>query len=160
MPGRLEPIDEGQDFRVLVDYAHTPAGLETVLKTAREFTERRLICLFGCGGDRDVGKRPLMGKVASEQADLVVVTSDNPRTEPPERIIADISAAVSPAVSAMVYPDRREAIFRAVDLARAGDTVVIAGKGDEGQQVFADGAVEFDDRVVAREALQQLGRRD
>ena len=154
VPGRLEAIDEGQEFHVLIDYAHTPAGLETVLRTAREVTRERLICLFGCGGDRDAGKRPLMGQVASHLADVVILTSDNPRRESPEHIISEISAGLRCGREAMTYVDRQEAIFLAVELARAGDTVVIAGKGDESHQVFADRIVKFDDREVARRALR------
>jgi UDP-N-acetylmuramyl-tripeptide synthetase len=152
VPGRLEAVDEGQGFHVLVDYAHTPAGLETVLLAARKVTRERLICLFGCGGDRDVGKRPLMGRIASKLADVVMLTSDNPRSESPKNIIADITAGMK-CRDALSHVDRREAIFRVIELARAGDTVVIAGKGDESHQVFADRAVRFDDREVAREAL-------
>ena len=153
VPGRFEPVDEGQPFAVLVDYAHTPDSLENVLRAARPLTEERLICVFGCGGDRDRGKRPLMGAIAKELADVVIVTSDNPRSEDPEAIIAEILEGAGQDVEH--YVDRREAIERAVDVARAGDVLVIAGKGHEQGQEFAEGRkVPFDDVTVAREALR------
>ena len=152
VPGRFEPVDAGQPFTVLVDYAHTPDGLENVLHSAREITAGRLICVFGCGGDRDRGKRPQMGRVARRLADVAIVTSDNPRSEDPEAIIAEIMDGVPMDAE----PDRRAAIERAVALARAGDVVVIAGKGHEQGQQFADRTLPFDDRTVAREALAGL----
>ncbi len=155
VPGRFEAVDEGQPFAVLVDYAHTPDSLENVLRTARDLAQNRLICVFGCGGDRDRGKRPLMGRIASELADLAIVTSDNPRSEEPEAIIAEIVAGAGENVE--VEPDRREAIARVIDAAQEGDVVVIAGKGHEQGQQFADRTVPFDDRDVAREALRRLG---
>jgi UDP-N-acetylmuramoyl-L-alanyl-D-glutamate--2,6-diaminopimelate ligase len=154
VPGRFEAVDEGQPFAVIVDYAHKPAALEAVLRTARGLTAGRLICVFGAGGDRDRGKRPLMGQVASELADLVIVTSDNPRSEDPAAIIAEIVAGV--AGSAEVEPDRRAAIATAIGEAREGDVVVIAGKGAEQGQEFADRKIPFDDREVAREELRRL----
>ena len=157
VPGRFERIDEGQPFELIVDYAHTPAGLKTVLDTARELTDRKLICLFGCGGDRDRGKRPHMGRIAGELADEVFLTSDNPRSEPPERIIEDIAAGMSARVKAHLFPDRREAIGRALQTAGDGDVVVLAGKGNETRQEFSDHAIEFDDRHVAREWLRGRG---
>ena len=155
VPGRFEAVDEGQPFTVLVDYAHTPDSLENVLRTARDLAHNRLICVFGCGGDRDRGKRPLMGRIASELADLAIVTSDNPRSEEPEAIIGEIVAGAEADVD--VEPDRRDAIARAIEIAREGDVVVIAGKGHEQGQQFADATVPFDDRDVAREALRRLG---
>ena len=152
VPGRFEAVEAGQGFTVLVDYAHTPDGLENVLRSAREIASGRLICVFGCGGDRDRGKRPLMGRVARRLADVALVTSDNPRSEDPEAIIAEIMDGI-PMES---EPDRRAAIERAVGLARAGDVVVIAGKGHEQGQQFADRTLPFDDRTVAREALAGL----
>jgi UDP-N-acetylmuramoyl-L-alanyl-D-glutamate--2,6-diaminopimelate ligase len=152
VPGRFEAVEAGQPFTVLVDYAHTPDGLENVLRSAREITAGRLICVFGCGGDRDRGKRPLMGRVARRLADVALVTSDNPRSEDPEAIIAEIMDGI-PMES---EPDRRAAIERAVGLARPGDVVVIAGKGHEQGQQFADRTLPFDDRTVAREALAGL----
>jgi UDP-N-acetylmuramoyl-L-alanyl-D-glutamate--2,6-diaminopimelate ligase len=154
VPGRFEAVDEGQPFAVLVDYAHTPDSLENVLRTARDLAQNRVICVFGCGGDRDRGKRPLMGRIASELADVAIVTSDNPRSEEPEAIIAEILAGAG---DAEVEPDRREAIARAVGEAADGDVVVIAGKGHEQGQQFADRTIPFDDREVAREALRRLG---
>jgi UDP-N-acetylmuramoyl-L-alanyl-D-glutamate--2,6-diaminopimelate ligase len=155
VPGRFEPVDEGQPFAVLVDYAHTPDALENVLREARDLARGRLIAVFGAGGDRDRGKRPLMGRAARELADRVVVTSDNPRSEDPEAIIAEIleGAGNGPSVEALV--DRRAAIEHAVGLAAPGDVVVIAGKGHEQGQEFEGGRkVPFDDVTVAREALR------
>ena len=154
VPGRFEAVDEGQPFAVLVDYAHTPDSLENVLRTAQDLAQNRVICVFGCGGDRDRGKRPLMGRIATELADLAIVTSDNPRSEDPGAIIAEI---LEGAGDAEVEADRREAIARAVAAADEGDVVVIAGKGHEQGQQFADGTIPFDDREVAREALRRLG---
>lgn len=155
VPGRFESVDEGQPFEVLVDYSHTPDSLENVLHAARELATSRLICVFGCGGDRDRGKRPIMGEIASRLADHVIVTSDNPRSEDPEAIIAEIVAGTGP--EAEVEPERRSAIARAVELAGPGDVVVIAGKGHEQGQEFRDRKIPFDDREVAREALRRLG---
>src|SRR3954468_7307321 len=154
VPGRFEAVDEGQPFTVLVDYAHTPDSLENVLRTARDLAQSRVICVFGCGGDRDRGKRPVMGQIATELADVAIVTSDNPRSEDPEAIIAEI---VEGTAGAEVKPYSREAIARAVESAQEGDVVVIAGKGHEQGQQFADRTVPFDDREVAREALRRLG---
>ncbi|MEA2272040.1 MAG: UDP-N-acetylmuramoyl-L-alanyl-D-glutamate--2,6-diaminopimelate ligase [Solirubrobacteraceae bacterium] len=155
VPGRFEPVDEGQPFAVLVDYAHTPDSLENVLDAARALTDERVVCVFGCGGDRDRGKRPEMGRIARALADVVVVTSDNPRSEDPEAIIREILAGAGPDVDWVV--DRREAIGRAIELARPGDVVVIAGKGHEQGQEFEGGRkVPFDDVTVAREALRSV----
>jgi UDP-N-acetylmuramoyl-L-alanyl-D-glutamate--2,6-diaminopimelate ligase len=154
VPGRFEAVDEGQPFTVLVDYSHTPEALESVLTEARVLTEGRLVCVFGCGGDRDRAKRPLMGAIASRLADSVIVTSDNPRSEAPEAIIEEILVGVTAPVD--VEPDRAAAIGKALEEARAGDVVVIAGKGHEQGQEFADGTIPFDDREVAREALRRL----
>jgi len=155
VPGRFEAVDEGQPFTVLVDYAHTPDSLENVLRTARDLTQNRLVCVFGCGGDRDRGKRPLMGRIAAELADVAIVTSDNPRSEEPDAIIAEIVEGAGGGVE--IEPDRREAIARAIEGAREGDVIVIAGKGHEQGQQFRDRTVPFDDREVAREALRRLG---
>jgi UDP-N-acetylmuramoyl-L-alanyl-D-glutamate--2,6-diaminopimelate ligase len=153
VPGRFEPVDEGQSFAVLVDYAHTPDSLENVLRAARQLARARVICVFGCGGDRDRGKRPEMGRIASALADVAIVTSDNPRSEDPEAIIAQVVAGMGP--GAVTEVDRRAAIDRAVGLAGAGDVVVIAGKGHEQGQEFEGGRkVPFDDVTVAREALR------
>jgi UDP-N-acetylmuramoyl-L-alanyl-D-glutamate--2,6-diaminopimelate ligase len=155
VPGRLEPVDEGQEFAVLVDYAHTPEALDNVLRAARELTRNRLHVVFGAGGDRDRSKRPLMGRVAAALADRVVVTSDNPRSEDPEAIVEEILAGTGPGVDREV--DRRRAISLAVESAEAGDVVVIAGKGHEQGQEFAGGRKEpFDDVTEARRALRAL----
>jgi UDP-N-acetylmuramoyl-L-alanyl-D-glutamate--2,6-diaminopimelate ligase len=155
VPGRFEPVDEGQSFAVLVDYAHTPASLENVLNAARKLTDGRLHVVFGCGGDRDRGKRPLMGEIAARLADDVIVTSDNPRSEDPEAIIEEILAGIDRPVQH--DPDRRQAIRQAIADAEAGDVVVIAGKGHEQGQEFEQGRkIPFDDVAVAREALRSL----
>jgi UDP-N-acetylmuramoyl-L-alanyl-D-glutamate--2,6-diaminopimelate ligase len=138
---------------VLVDYAHTPDSLDNVLRAARELTPGRVVCIFGCGGDRDRGKRPQMGEIATRLADSVVVTSDNPRSEDPEAIIAEILAGAGAGAEAIT--DRRAAIAWGIELAQAGDVVVIAGKGHEQGQEFENGRKEpFDDVAVAREALR------
>ena len=155
VPGRFEAVDEGQPFTVLVDYAHTPDSLENVLTTARELTSGRLICVFGCGGDRDREKRPIMGRIAAELADVPIVTSDNPRSEDPGAIIDEILAGMDG--DAEIVQDRRSAIAHAIETAEPGDVVVIAGKGHEQGQQFRDRTVPFDDREVAREALRRLG---
>jgi UDP-N-acetylmuramoyl-L-alanyl-D-glutamate--2,6-diaminopimelate ligase len=155
VPGRFESIDEGQPFAVIVDYSHKPGALEAVLRTARELTEGRLICVFGAGGDRDRGKRPMMGRVASGLADVTIVTSDNPRSENPQAIIDEILTGVVGPVEVEV--ERRPAIERALGLAGDGDVVVIAGRGAEQRQDFADHKIPFDDREVAREVLRRLG---
>jgi UDP-N-acetylmuramoyl-L-alanyl-D-glutamate--2,6-diaminopimelate ligase len=168
VPGRFEPVEEGQGFGVLVDYAHTPDSLENVLGSARELLQQaggegRLIVVFGAGGDRDREKRPLMGAAARRLADHTVVTSDNPRSEDPDAIISAIVAGAEGAAPAgegsavEIEADRRVAIERAMELARPGDIVVIAGKGHEQGQEFAGGRkIPFDDREVAREALRDL----
>ncbi len=158
VPGRFERVDEGQPFTVLVDYAHTPGSLETVLRAARELASGRLVCVFGCGGDRDRAKRPLMGRIASELSDLAIVTSDNPRSEDPGAIIREVLGGVAHDVEVDV--DRRAAITRAISIARAGDVVIVAGKGHEQGQEVGGEKLPFDDRVVAREALlEALGAR-
>jgi UDP-N-acetylmuramoyl-L-alanyl-D-glutamate--2,6-diaminopimelate ligase len=158
VPGRFEPVDEGQPFAVLVDYAHTPDSLENVLRAARPLTRGRLWCVFGCGGDRDRGKRPLMGEIAARLADRVVVTSDNPRSEPPEAIVEEVLAGIAAdrrAERVVAEVDRRAAIAQALAAASAGDVVVIAGKGHEqGQELAGGEKIPFDDVTVAREALR------
>jgi len=155
VPGRFEPVDEGQGFAVLVDYAHTPDSLENVLAAARQIATGRVIVVFGAGGDRDRGKRPLMGEIGARLADVAIVTSDNPRSEDPEAIVAEVAAGAASRVTCEV--DRRAAIAQAVSLAGTGDVVVIAGKGHEQGQEFADGRKEpFDDVAVARDALRGL----
>ena len=155
VPGRFEPVDEGQGFAVLVDYAHTPDSLENVLRAARELTTGRVIVAFGAGGDRDRTKRPLMGRAAALLADEVIVTSDNPRSEDPDAIIAEILAGIEDRDRVRTEPDRARAIALAVDLARDGDVVVVAGKGHEqGQELAGGRKIPFDDVTVAREALR------
>jgi len=155
VPGRFEGVDEGQQFVVVVDYAHTPDSLANVLRTARELATGRLICVFGCGGDRDRGKRPEMGRIAGELSDVPIVTSDNPRSEDPLSIIDEILGGMHGEPD--VEPDRRAAIAKAIEQAEGGDVVVIAGKGHEQGQEFGDRKIPFDDREVAREALRRLG---
>ena len=156
-PGRFEPIDEGQDFAVLVDYAHTPDSLENVLRAVRAVTAGRVIAVFGAGGDRDRGKRPLMGRAGAELSDLAIVTSDNPRSEDPEAIVSEVAAGAEGGGELELEVDRRAAIARAFAAADAGDTVVIAGKGHEQGQEFEHGRkIPFDDRDVAREELRRL----
>jgi UDP-N-acetylmuramoyl-L-alanyl-D-glutamate--2,6-diaminopimelate ligase len=157
VPGRFEPIDEGQDFAVLVDYAHTPDSLENVLRAARRLSAGRVLSVFGAGGDRDRDKRPKMGRAGASLSDLAVVTSDNPRSEDPDAIIAEVVGGIENGAAYEVEPDRRAAIALALGKARAGDTVVIAGKGHEQGQEFESGRkVPFDDREVAREELRRL----
>jgi UDP-N-acetylmuramoyl-L-alanyl-D-glutamate--2,6-diaminopimelate ligase len=154
VPGRFQSVSEGQDYAVLVDYAHTPDSLENVLKAARPLTKGRLHVVFGCGGDRDRGKRPLMGEIAARLADRVIVTSDNPRSEDPDAIIQEILVGSGDDVEHEV--DRRAAIDRAVATAEPGDVVVIAGKGHEQGQEFEGGRkIPFDDVTVVRESLQR-----
>jgi UDP-N-acetylmuramoyl-L-alanyl-D-glutamate--2,6-diaminopimelate ligase len=182
VPGRFEPVEEGQEFAVLVDYAHTPDSLENVLRAARELVESgeegRVLCVFGAGGDRDRGKRPLMGEIAARLSDVAIVTSDNPRSEDPEQIIKEIldgvvlgggevgaslgagSSTRAGTADVRSNSDRRAAIEQAIASARRGDVVVIAGKGHEQGQEFADGRkLPFDDAAVARAALGELAQR-
>ena len=156
VPGRFENIRLGQPFQIIVDYAHTPDGLKNVVQTARAFTKGRLITVFGCGGDRDRGKRPLMGEAASLSSDFIIVTSDNPRTEDPDQIINEVLGGIT-GVEHVALRDRREAIGSACRMAKPGDTVLIAGKGHETYQIFGTETLPFDDREAAREALRGLG---
>ena len=156
VPGRFEAVDEGQPFSVVVDYAHKPDALDNVLRTARELADGRVIVVFGAGGDRDRQKRPLMGKVARDLADVVIVTSDNPRSEDPLAIIQDVLQGTG--LDVEIDADRRSAIARGIELAEPGDVVVIAGKGHEQGQEVAGDKLPFDDRVVAREALSRQRR--
>jgi UDP-N-acetylmuramoyl-L-alanyl-D-glutamate--2,6-diaminopimelate ligase len=152
VPGRFEAVDEGQSFHVIVDYAHKPGALENVLRAARELAAgNRVICVLGAGGDRDRGKRPVMGRIATELADVTIVTSDNPRSEDPEQIITEIVVGTVGHVDAET--DRATAIARAIELAQDGDVVLIAGKGAEQGQEYADRVVPFDDRQAARDVL-------
>lgn len=159
VPGRFEKIDLGQDFAVVVDYAHTPDALENTLSCARGLAKKRLITVFGCGGNRDRTKRPVMGKLAASYSQLTIITSDNPRSEDPLKIIVEIEKGVQDATqdrnSYEVVPQREEAIYRAISLAQSGDIVIIAGKGHETYQILGDRVVPFDDREIARAALQE-----
>ncbi|HEY5815132.1 MAG TPA: UDP-N-acetylmuramoyl-L-alanyl-D-glutamate--2,6-diaminopimelate ligase [Solirubrobacterales bacterium] len=156
-PGRFEPVDEGQPFTVLVDYAHTPDSLENVLRAARRLGRGRVISVFGAGGDRDKGKRPLMGRAGAELSDLAIVTSDNPRSEDPEAIVSEVAAGAPNGSGVEVEVDRRAAIALGLARAEPGDTVVIAGKGHEQGHEFEGGRkIPFDDREVAREELRRL----
>ena len=160
VPGRFERIDEGQPFLVVVDYAHTDDALRNVIQTARGLKPRHVITLFGCGGDRDRTKRPLMGSVAAEGSDMVVVTSDNPRSEDPIGIINDAMVGVQRhTTKVLVEPDRAQAIRRALREAAPGDIVIIAGKGHEPYQILKDRVIDFDDRAEARTALREFGYR-
>lgn len=160
VPGRLERVEAGQDFAVLVDYAHSPDALERALEAARALADGRLIVVFGCGGDRDRAKRPLMGEAATRVADRTLVTSDNPRSEDPMAIIDEIlPGAERGGGDHRVVPDRREAIGAALAEAGPGDVVLVAGKGHESGQTFVDRTIPFDDREVVREELEALGCR-
>jgi len=158
VPGRLERIEEGQPFSVVVDYAHTPDSLEKAILAVKDVTAGRVITVFGCGGDRDPDKRPLMGAAAAQYADAAVITSDNPRSEDPVGIILQVEDGVrGTSLAYEVEVDRRRAIARALEIAEPGDSVLIAGKGHEDYQIFADRTIHFDDREVAREELASLG---
>ena len=156
VPGRFELVDAGQEFSIIVDYAHTPDGLENILRTAREITAGRILTVFGCGGDRDRTKRPIMGRIAAKLSDVVLVTSDNPRSEDPERILTEVEVGVLEKIGDKRHEriaDRREAIGRAVLLAEKQDSVIIAGKGHEDYQILKNETIHFDDKEVAREAV-------
>ncbi|OBZ16677.1 UDP-N-acetylmuramoyl-L-alanyl-D-glutamate--2,6-diaminopimelate ligase [Bacillus sp. FJAT-26390] len=160
VPGRVEAVNAGQAFAVIVDYAHTPDGLENVLRAIEQFAEQRIICVFGCGGDRDRSKRPLMGKIAVKYADYAIITSDNPRTEPPELILKDIEdglikGKIDPSTYELLA-DRKAAIQKAVEMASQGDVVLIAGKGHETYQDINGVKYPFDDRKVAKEAIRGI----
>ena len=160
VPGRFELVNEGQPFAVVVDYAHTPDGLENILRTAKQFTKGRIITVFGCGGDRDRTKRPIMGKLAADYGDIVIATSDNPRSEDPEAILREIAVGIKQGLTAgklyEIHINRHDAIQRAIGLAHADDTVIIAGKGHETYQILKDQTIPFDDREVARSILRGL----
>ena len=153
VPGRMERVQAGQDFNVWIDYAHTPHAFERLLKTARKLTKGRLLFLFGCGGDRDQGKRPLMGKVAAELADVVFLTEDNPRSEDPQAIVQQIMHGMEDRSKVRVIIDRREGIKQALETAREGDTLVLAGKGHEEYQIIGRDKVHFSDRETLLELL-------
>lgn len=164
VPGRFEKIDLGQAFAVIVDYAHTEDALDRLLRAVRDLSPRRVITVFGCGGDRDRGKRPRMGAVSARLSHKTILTSDNPRSEPPLAIIREVEAGLqredAPAADYEVIPNRQEAIFRAIGMAEAGDAVVIAGKGHENYQIIGKERLPFDDRQMARAALADAGYRN
>ena len=160
VPGRFERVDEGQPFAVVVDYSHTDDALRNAIAVARSLDAKRVITLFGCGGDRDRTKRPLMGKVAGEFSDLVILTSDNPRSEEPLQIMNDVMVGLKRTdTRTIVEPDRAVAIRKAIEEAHAGDVVILAGKGHETYQIFKDRTIHFDDRETAREVLRAFGFR-
>ncbi len=159
--GRFEKIDEGQDFAVVVDYAHTEDALKRLLEAVKEFSKGRIITVFGCGGDRDKGKRPKMGEAAGKLSDIVIITSDNPRSEDPMEIIKAIEEGIKGIKNGrprdyLIIPDRREAIYKAIGLANKDDIVVLAGKGHEDYQIIGDKKIHFDDREMAREAVKTV----
>lgn len=160
VPGRFELIDVGQPFSVIVDYAHTPDGLENILKTAQQIATRRIIVVFGCGGDRDKTKRPIMGQLAATYGNVVIATSDNPRTEDPDSILSEIENGILEVLTeGKVYEkirDRRQAIERALHLAEADDIVIIAGKGHENYQILKDRTISFDDKEVAKAIIKEM----
>lgn len=162
--GRFELVEAGQPFAIVVDYSHTPDSLEKALETARAMNSNHVIAVFGCGGDRDRTKRPIMGRIGAELADIPIVTSDNPRSENPDAIVAEVEEGVKQGLKAgqhhEVIVNRREAIYRAVELAQENDIIVIAGKGHETYQILNDGTIHFDDREEARNAVRDLHRGD
>ncbi|WP_196594405.1 UDP-N-acetylmuramoyl-L-alanyl-D-glutamate--2,6-diaminopimelate ligase [Pectinatus sottacetonis] len=163
VPGRFELVRAGQDFSVIVDYAHTPDGLENVLKTAKQIAKKRIITVFGCGGDRDRTKRPIMGEIAARLSDVVIATSDNPRSEDPEFILAEVEKGVIPALHGNFHEkitDRRKAIYRAVELAEKDDIIIITGKGHENYQILKDETIHFDDKEVAVDAIKEKNREE
>ena len=154
VPGRIQSVENNKGISVIVDYAHTPDSLKNIIEAVREFTTGKVITIFGCGGDRDATKRPLMGEISARLSDFTIITSDNPRSEDPEKILSDIEAGVFAITSNYLkIVDRREAIFRTIKMAKKGDTIIIAGKGHENYQIFADKTIHFDDVEVAKEAL-------
>lgn len=155
VPGRFERIFSDAPFEVIVDYAHTPDGVKNVLETAAQIATGKIITVFGCGGDRDHSKRPIMGKLAAQFSDVIIATSDNPRTEDPEKILDDIEVGIGDKIHERIA-DRRAAIFRAIELAEAGDIVLILGKGHETYQILNTGTIHFDDKEVAREAIKEV----
>ena len=158
VPGRIEPLPTHTPYRVILDYAHSPASLESILKTIREFTRGRLICLFGCGGGRDKEKRPIMGEISGRLADFSILTSDNPRLEQPMDILSAIEAGIKPTGAPyVVIENRREAIRYAMQMGQPGDVIVLAGKGHETYQDIGGQKLPFDEKVVVRELLREMG---
>ena len=159
VPGRFQPVEGSQDITIIVDYAHTSDSLINVLTTAREFAQGRLITVFGCGGDRDRTKRPLMGEAAAQYSDFCIITSDNPRSEEPEAIIADIIPGVERKIDKKGYKiiiDRKEAIKEAIQLAQKDDIIILAGKGHENYQEIKGKKYPFDDKLIAEELLREI----
>ncbi len=157
VPGRIQNIKNDKGFNVIVDYAHTPDGVENIINSVREFTKGRVITVFGCGGDRDKKKRPIMGEISARLSDYSILTSDNPRSEEPMDILKDIEAGVKPITDNYeMIESRKEAIFKAVKMAQKGDSVIIAGKGHEDYEIFKDKTIHFDDTEVAAQALEDL----
>ena len=156
VPGRFEKVSNAKGYHVFVDYAHTPDALEHLLDAANNFKTGRIITVFGCGGDRDRGKRPLMGRVVEEKSDVAIVTSDNPRSEDPIKIIEEIEKGLNKD-NHIIIPDRKEAIFKAIEIATPNDVVLIAGKGHEDYQILRDRTIHFDDKEVASEAIKEVG---
>jgi UDP-N-acetylmuramoyl-L-alanyl-D-glutamate--2,6-diaminopimelate ligase len=158
VPGRCEIVTMNNNlgFDVIVDYSHTPDSLENILKNVREFTSGKLLCVFGCGGDRDRTKRPIMGEIGTELSDYAIITSDNPRSEDPNSILKEIIAGVKKD-NYMLIENRREAIKKAMSLAKKGDIIVIAGKGHETYQILKDRTIDFDERIVVAEIIKELG---
>ena len=158
VPGRFERLDtRGGDYSIILDYAHKPDSLESTLKTARGFSKGRLVCIFGCGGNRDAGKRPIMGEIAERLADFVIVTSDNPRFEQPGEIIEQILAGMKKE-NHIVVEDRRSAIHYALEHAQKGDVIILAGKGHEDYQEICGQHFPFDEKVIVSQILDELGR--
>ena len=157
VPGRIEMLPTGTPYRVILDYAHSPDSLKNILKTVREFTRGRLIAVFGCGGDRDRSKRPIMGEIGGRLADLCILTSDNPRTEDPMAILAAIEEGIKPTGKPYeVIENRRAAIRHAMEIAREGDIIVLAGKGHETYQDIQGVKHPFDEKVVVQELLEEM----
>ncbi|MEW6606021.1 MAG: UDP-N-acetylmuramyl-tripeptide synthetase [bacterium] len=150
--GRFELVEKGQDFTVVIDYAHTPDGLQNVILSAKRLNPKRIITIFGCGGDRDREKRPQMGKIATDLSNWTIITSDNPRNEDPEAIIKEIKAGIGGKAYEVVI-DRNQAITKALDYAKQGDLILIAGKGHETYQIFKDKTIHFDDREIVETFL-------
>jgi UDP-N-acetylmuramoyl-L-alanyl-D-glutamate--2,6-diaminopimelate ligase len=158
VPGRAEIIQTDRSFTVMTDYAHTPDSLENILTTVKQFAKGRLVSLFGCGGDRDKTKRPIMGEISGKIADFTIITSDNPRTEDPDGIIKDIQEGMKRTDGSYItIHDRREAIKYAIKTAQPDDIIVLAGKGHETYQIFKDKTIHFDEREVVKEILEEIG---
>ena len=158
VPGRAELVDTGRDFSIIIDYAHTPDSLENILRTVKDYAAGKVICVFGCGGDRDTAKRPMMGAISGRIADYTVITSDNPRTEEPIKIVEQIEEGIKSTSGAYIcITDRREAIRHAICSAGSGDVIILAGKGHETYQIFADKTIHFDEREVVYDILKEIG---